>query len=201
MCCNPKAPCDCLASGSLCDPCMMTAKDTEIEAAQLPDISTVSQPRSGSELDLATSTEVVKETGQNWGWTLSGFICLNILMLGCCLVSSSTSTSTNISFPDLEVYLILLVLLTAIWMVYYTIYTTKNPNAATYRDEHAGPIWLRGKKRLKTNYLRHKQIIGQVRDFSCVLHVYLFRCTGAVWNSQHYHGHFQDRWLRGISPL
>lgn len=175
----------------------MTAKDQETEAVHLPNVSAAIQSRSSSEPESTTSAEAVRGKGQNWGWTLSGFICLNTLMLGCSLVSGSTSSSANISFPDLEVYLIVLVLFTAIWMVYYTIYTIKNPNAVTYRDEHAGPIWLRGKKHSKTKYLTYKQIIGQFPD----LFTSNSRWTCAVWDSQHRHGHFQDSRLRGISPL
>ncbi|XP_017280904.1 proton channel OTOP2 [Kryptolebias marmoratus] len=145
MCYNPKTPCECLSTGSLCDPCKMTAKDREMEETHFPNISSTGRPRSTSKLELTPSaTEVVREKGRNWGWMLSGIICLNILMLGCCLVSGSTSQSVNIDFQDLHVFLIILILFTSIWMIYYTIYTIKNQNAVNYKDEHAGPIWLKG---------------------------------------------------------
>ncbi|XP_013879219.1 otopetrin-2 isoform X2 [Austrofundulus limnaeus] len=139
MCQDPQSPCDCSANGSLCDPCKMTAK--EMEAAHFPNITTVSRPESRSELEPSISTEVVTEKGRNWGWVLSGIICLNILMLGCSLVSGSTTNS--VSFPDLQSFLIFLLLFTSVWMVYYSIYIKKHPNAITFKDGHAGPIWLR----------------------------------------------------------
>ncbi|XP_072224558.1 proton channel OTOP2 [Leuresthes tenuis] len=145
MCYNPDNPCECLTSGSLCEPCKMTAKDRELEDAHLSNISAGHQTESTSEPELSmSSTEVVKDRGRNWGWMLSGIICLNILILGCALVSGSASSSVKISTLDLQAFLIILLLLTSIWMIYYIIYTTRTANAVTYKDEHAGPIWLRG---------------------------------------------------------
>ncbi|XP_047427004.1 proton channel OTOP2-like isoform X2 [Mugil cephalus] len=124
----------------------MTAKDNEAEEAHLSNnINVPGQAGSTCEADLNTSsTEVVKERGRNWGWMLSGIICVNVLILGCALVSGSAYSSVNISTPDLQVFLIILLLLSSIWMIYYSIYTTRNKNAVVYKDDHAGPVWLRG---------------------------------------------------------
>lgn len=86
----------------------------------------------------------VKERGRNWGWMLSGIISLNILILGCALVSGSAYSDVNISTPDLQAFLILLLLLTSIWMIYYCVYTARQQEAVDYTDSHAGPVWLRG---------------------------------------------------------
>uniref|UniRef100_A0A3B3I3W2 Otopetrin 2 n=1 Tax=Oryzias latipes TaxID=8090 RepID=A0A3B3I3W2_ORYLA len=96
------------------------------------------------EPELNVSSEVGRDRGRSWGWMLSAFICLNILILGCALVSGSASNNVKISTSDLQVFLIILLLLTSIWMIYYTIYMRRTENAVIYKDEHAGPIWLRG---------------------------------------------------------
>uniref|UniRef100_A0A3B3HYQ3 Otopetrin 2 n=1 Tax=Oryzias latipes TaxID=8090 RepID=A0A3B3HYQ3_ORYLA len=100
--------------------------------------------RAASEPELNVSSEVGRDRGRSWGWMLSAFICLNILILGCALVSGSASNNVKISTSDLQVFLIILLLLTSIWMIYYTIYMRRTENAVIYKDEHAGPIWLRG---------------------------------------------------------
>uniref|UniRef100_A0A3Q1G3A5 Otopetrin 2 n=1 Tax=Acanthochromis polyacanthus TaxID=80966 RepID=A0A3Q1G3A5_9TELE len=123
----------------------MTVKDTETEEAHLSNNINAGQTESASEPDLNnSSTEVVRERGRNWGWMLSGIICVNILILGCALVSGSAYNNVKISTPDLQVFLIIILLLTSIWMVYYVIYTARMENAVIYKDDHAGPVWLRG---------------------------------------------------------
>lgn len=102
--------------------------------------------QAASEPELNVSSEVGRDRGRSWGWMLSAFLCLNILILGCALVSGSASAHVKISTSDLQVYLIILLLLTSIWMIYYTIYMRRTENAVIYKDEHAGPIWLRGKQ-------------------------------------------------------
>ncbi|KAM7371925.1 hypothetical protein PAMP_009125 [Pampus punctatissimus] len=124
----------------------MTAKDTEIEEAHLSNnINAAGQAGSGCEPELnMSSSGVAREQGRNWGWMLSGTICLNILILGCALVSGSAYNSINISSSNVQVFLIILLLLTSIWMIYYAIYTARQENAVMYKDGHAGPVWLRG---------------------------------------------------------
>ncbi|XP_034750616.1 proton channel OTOP2-like isoform X1 [Etheostoma cragini] len=146
MCLNTGYPCNCLIDGNPCEPCRMTAKDRDIEEAHLSNNSNVqSQVEStrGPNMNIL-SIGVVRERGRYWGWMLSGIICLNILILGCALVSSSAYNNVNISSSDLQMLLIVLLLLTSIWMVYYVIYTARKENAVMYKDGHAGPIWLRG---------------------------------------------------------
>ncbi|XP_028267856.1 proton channel OTOP2-like isoform X2 [Parambassis ranga] len=123
----------------------MTAKDRETEEAHLSNnINTPGGTGSVCEPDLnISSTEHGRDRGRNWGWMLSGIICINILMLGCALVSSAYS-NVKISTPDLQIFLIIIILLTSVWMVYYTIYTARTEDAVVYKDSHAGPIWLRG---------------------------------------------------------
>ncbi|XP_019116609.1 proton channel OTOP2 isoform X2 [Larimichthys crocea] len=126
-------------------PLRMTAKDRETEEAHLSNTSAPGQAGSPCEPDLnISSSGAVKERGRNWGWMLSGIICVNILILGCALVSGSAYNNVNIGTPDLQIFLIILLLLTSIWMIYYAFYTARQENAVVYKDGHAGPIWLRG---------------------------------------------------------
>ncbi|XP_042576864.1 proton channel OTOP2-like [Cyprinus carpio] len=84
------------------------------------------------------------EKGRNWGWLLSGFISLNILLLGIAIVSGSVFNKIQITSSHLLIFLILLVILTTVWMVYYKIHTSRVYRAVLYKDSHAGPVWLRG---------------------------------------------------------
>ena len=148
MCLNTANPCHCLTDGNPCEPCRMTAKDKETEEAHLS--NTISAPGEAGtpcepDLNVPSSGVVVRERGRNWGWMLSGIICVNILILGCALVSGTAYNNVNISTPDLQVYLIILLILTAIWMIYYAVYTSRRENAVVFKDGHAGPVWLRGK--------------------------------------------------------
>ncbi|XP_070704420.1 proton channel OTOP2-like [Pempheris klunzingeri] len=146
MCLNTGYPCNCLSDGIPCEPCRMTAKDKETEEAHLSNnIGAAGQAGSTHQPDLnASSSGVSRERSRNWGWMLSGIICVNILILGCALVSGTAYKNVNISTPDLQVFLIIILLLTSIWMIYYAIYTSRKENAVLYKDSHAGPVWLRG---------------------------------------------------------
>ncbi|CAJ1075121.1 proton channel OTOP2-like [Xyrichtys novacula] len=144
MCLNTGFPCNCLTDGNPCEPCRMTAKDREPEEAHLSNVNTTGSVESVCKLDLEDSGGgAAKARGRNWGWMLSGIISVNILILGSALVSSSAYNNVNISMPDLQIFLIILLLLTTIWMIYYVIYTARKENAVIYKDGHAGPVWLR----------------------------------------------------------
>ncbi|XP_023265804.1 otopetrin-2-like [Seriola lalandi dorsalis] len=146
MCLNTGHPCNCLTDGNPCEPCRMTAKDRETEEVHLSNnINTPSRAENTSEPDLDISSGgVVRERERNWGWMLSGIICVNILILGCALASGSAHNDVNIKIYHVQIYLIILLLLTSIWMIYYIIYTTRKENAVVYQDAHAGPVWLKG---------------------------------------------------------
>lgn len=143
MCLNSDE-CSCVNSQNLSEPCRMTIKGAGTEEVHLSNnINSPNATERSADPDLNESeAEVVRERGRNWGWILSAVICLNILILGCALVSGSAYNNVNISGPDVQVFLIILVLLTSIWMVYYTIFTARKENAVAYRDAHAGPVWL-----------------------------------------------------------
>uniref|UniRef100_A0A3Q4IDZ7 Otopetrin 2 n=1 Tax=Neolamprologus brichardi TaxID=32507 RepID=A0A3Q4IDZ7_NEOBR len=122
------------------------AQDKETEVVhQSNNINSPGQEGSKDEPELKiSSAEVGKEKSQSWGWMGSGIICVNILILGSVLVTGSTNEDINIKAPHLQIFLIIILLLTSMWMIYYSIYTARIKNAVNYKDAHAGPTWLRG---------------------------------------------------------
>ncbi|XP_023120110.1 proton channel OTOP2-like [Amphiprion ocellaris] len=85
---------------------------------------------------------VMERTHHGGGWLLSGIICINILILGCALVSSSAFNSVAITAVHRQIFLIILLLLTMLWMLFYTIITSRKNHAVLFKDSHAGPVWL-----------------------------------------------------------
>nr|XP_020476639.1 otopetrin-2-like isoform X2 [Monopterus albus] len=121
----------------------MTAKNEKVE--DLPSKTEVPGPAGSThQPDLNISNGITSKQDQNWGWMLSGVICLNVLMLGSALVSGSAHNYVEITTTDLQVFLIILLLLTSIWVICYVVYIARKDNAVVYKDGHAGPIWLRG---------------------------------------------------------
>lgn len=158
MCLNSGFPCQCLTDGYPCQPCRMTCKDKETEQAHLSNsTSAPGQTENPGEPDPDAAT-VVRERPRNWGWMLSGILCINILILGCALVSSSAYNEVDIDMSDLQIFLIILLILTSIWMIYYITYTARQEDAVVYKDGHAGPVWLRGKE---GSHLIYKASLGQ----------------------------------------
>ncbi|XP_056871645.1 proton channel OTOP2-like isoform X2 [Takifugu flavidus] len=76
------------------------------------------------------------------GWLLSGIICINVLILGCALVTSSAK-SVRVTAVHRQAFLIFLLLLTMLWMLFYMVFTSRRSRAAPFKDNHAGPVWLR----------------------------------------------------------
>lgn len=77
------------------------------------------------------------------GWLLSGIICINVLILGCALVTSSAK-SVRVTAVHRQAFLIILLLLTMLWMLFYMVFTSRRSRDASFKDHHAGPVWLRG---------------------------------------------------------
>ncbi|KAJ0001344.1 hypothetical protein NQD34_006364 [Periophthalmus magnuspinnatus] len=147
MCLNASYQCKCLLEGDPCEPCRMTEKQKEVEETHLSNnLDVPEQSESTCEPEYSESSNVVahKERSQHWGWMVSGIICVNILLLGCALVSGSADEDIDISTDYLQIYLIILLILTTAWMIYYAVYTARQDHAIVYKDSHAGPIWLRG---------------------------------------------------------
>lgn len=150
MCLNSAYQCNCLSTGNQCEPCRMTAKDRETEEDHLSNNNNDAAGQEGSTKcepdDTFSSTAVGRESGRNWGWMLSGIIAVNILILGCALVSGSAFNSVGVSSSHLQSFLISIILLNTIWMLFYCFHTARKEHAVVYKDGHAGPVWLRGKE-------------------------------------------------------
>ncbi|XP_061829415.1 proton channel OTOP2-like [Nerophis lumbriciformis] len=144
MCLNSGYSCNCLADGGPCEPCRITKDAGDAEGHQPLPGAISSESLNELEHPEKTSSPPSKERDRNWGWILSGVIFINILMLGIALVSGSAYSHVDISMSELQVFLVVIIILTCIWMVYYIIFTARIENAVAYRDGHAGPIWLRG---------------------------------------------------------
>ncbi|KAG7242839.1 hypothetical protein INR49_018094, partial [Caranx melampygus] len=129
---------------------VVEAHPSNIEtAAQLENIQHLPSPthppsveatREGTVHHVAVVMERAHHGG---GWLLSGIICLNILILGCALVSASASNSLAITPVHQQIFLIILLLLTMLWMLFYALITSRKDQAVLYKDSHAGPVWLR----------------------------------------------------------
>uniref|UniRef100_A0A8C2EYM3 Otopetrin 2 n=2 Tax=Cyprinus carpio TaxID=7962 RepID=A0A8C2EYM3_CYPCA len=122
---------------------MTTKQDLEAIENQISAIQVSSHGETVNPV-LAHGGFKIVEKGRNWGWLLSGFISLNILLLGIAIVCGSVFNKIQISSSHLLIFLILIVILTTVWMVYYKIHTSRVFNAVLYKDSHAGPVWLRG---------------------------------------------------------
>ncbi|XP_061830238.1 proton channel OTOP2-like [Nerophis lumbriciformis] len=87
---------------------------------------------------------VAERAHHGGGWLLSGIVCINILILGCALVSSSAFNSVAVTAVHKQIFLIVLLLATMLWMLFYTFFTFRKNRAVMTEDSHAGPVWLRG---------------------------------------------------------
>ncbi|AWP18989.1 putative otopetrin-2-like [Scophthalmus maximus] len=128
---------------------VVEAHPSNIEtAAQLDNIqhlpSTSPPPRAEALRECVHHVEAVLERAHHGGgWLLSGIICMNILILGCSLISGS-ATSGLITTVHHQIFLIVLLLLTMLWMLFYMVFTSRKDQASLFKDGHAGPVWLRG---------------------------------------------------------
>ncbi|KAK5856234.1 hypothetical protein PBY51_007843 [Eleginops maclovinus] len=114
-------------------------------AAQMDNIQHLTSPsRNTSVRDTNQHMDAVIERAHHGGgWLLSGIICINILILGCALVSGSAFNSVAITAVHRQIFLIILLLLTMLWMLFYKVFTSRKDEAVSFKDGHAGPAWLR----------------------------------------------------------
>ncbi|XP_042248577.1 proton channel OTOP2-like [Thunnus maccoyii] len=128
---------------------VLEAHPSNIEtAAQMENIQHLpspSRPPSDETVrDIIHHVEAVMERAHHGGgWLLSGIICINILILGCALVSGSAFNNVAITPVHRQIFLIILLLLTMLWMLFYTVFTFRKDQAVLFKDSHAGPVWLR----------------------------------------------------------
>ncbi|MBN3314185.1 OTOP2 protein, partial [Atractosteus spatula] len=108
------------------------------------DEAVVGDPLRSSSLPENPSSSPPREKGRNRGRLISCLITVNILFLGCALVSGGAFNEVAITQIDVQIYLTVLLLLNTSWMIFYVAYTSQVDSAILYKDSHAGPIWLRG---------------------------------------------------------
>ncbi|XP_032393484.1 proton channel OTOP2 isoform X2 [Etheostoma spectabile] len=124
---------------------VIEAHPSNIEtAAQMDNIQHLpSPPQAPSVRASVRHVETVERAHHGGGWLLSGIICINILILGCALVSGSAFNIVAITPEQRQIFLIILLLLTMLWILFYTVFTSRKDQAVLFKDRHAGPVWLR----------------------------------------------------------
>ncbi|XP_017316544.1 proton channel OTOP2 [Ictalurus punctatus] len=126
---------------------MSTIEEPELQESH---IATIHHAGMHNALGMRSASIALSSTGswrdasRNWGWLLSGAVLLNVLMLGCALMGGSVFNAQHITSVHLQLYLVVLILSTTVWMVFYKAYTCREDEAVLYKDVHAGPVWLRG---------------------------------------------------------
>lgn len=78
------------------------------------------------------------------GKLISLILGINILFLGCAIIFGS-AFNRLITAAHRQIYLIVLLLLTMLWMIFHMVHTfCKHQNMMNSKDIHAAPAWLRG---------------------------------------------------------
>lgn len=85
-----------------------------------------------------------RELWKKGGRLLSVLLAVNVLLLACTLISGGAFNKVAVYDTDVFALLTAMMLLAALWIVFYLFRTARCPDAVPYRDAHAGPIWLRG---------------------------------------------------------
>ncbi|KAK2829272.1 hypothetical protein Q7C36_017262 [Tachysurus vachellii] len=136
-----------LTTGTALAGMMSTKEELEHQESQ---ISTVQHAGTHVALGTRSASIALSSTGswrdstRSWGWLLSGAVLVNVLVLGCALVSGSVFNAQHVTSVHLQLYLVALIVSTTVWMVFYKAYTCREDEAVLYKDLHAGPVWLRG---------------------------------------------------------
>ncbi|XP_066243006.1 proton channel OTOP2 isoform X2 [Saccopteryx leptura] len=85
-----------------------------------------------------------REVWKKGGRLLSVLLAVNVLLLACTLISGGAFNKVAVYDTDVFALLTTMMLLAALWILFYLLRTVRCPDAVPYRDAHAGPIWLRG---------------------------------------------------------
>lgn len=94
-----------------------------------------------------------KEVWKKGGRVFSILLAINLMLLACTLVSGGAFKNVKLHDYDAFFMLTIVMLIAIIWMLFYIFNTSKRQAAIPYKDNHAGPIWLRGKEMLVKAYL------------------------------------------------
>lgn len=85
-----------------------------------------------------------KEVWKKGGRVFSVLLAVNLVLLACTLVSGGAFQDVNLHDYDVFFLLTIVMLITIIWMLFYIFNTSRRQDAIPCKDNHAGPIWLRG---------------------------------------------------------
>ncbi|XP_004630139.1 otopetrin-2 [Octodon degus] len=85
-----------------------------------------------------------REVWKKGGRLLSVLLAVNVLLLACTLISGGAFNKVAVYDTDVFALLTTMMLLAAVWILFYLLRTARCPDAVPYLDAHAGPIWLRG---------------------------------------------------------
>ncbi|KAH0629461.1 hypothetical protein JD844_011539 [Phrynosoma platyrhinos] len=88
-------------------------------------------------------THSSKEVWKKGGRVFSVLLAINLVLLACTLVSGGAFQEVALHDYDVFFMLTIVMLITIAWMLFYIFSTSKKQAAIPYKDNHAGPIWLR----------------------------------------------------------
>ncbi|XP_078510605.1 proton channel OTOP2-like [Lissotriton helveticus] len=116
--------------------------EPEADVAQhVPRTESVCVEKQAGAHPTRASLSIMQKKG---GRLLSVLVAVNMLLIGCALVSSGGLPHVEIRENEVLFLLTVLMALAVICMLILLYYTFKNPEDILYKDSHAGPIWLRG---------------------------------------------------------
>ena len=76
---------------------------------------------------------------------LSGFVGLNVVLLGAALVAGRAFNPTGISHQESEVYVLVLMVCSVAWMMWYLLWARRKPGVSPpHKDHHAGGLTVTG---------------------------------------------------------
>ncbi|XP_078510608.1 proton channel OTOP2-like [Lissotriton helveticus] len=84
------------------------------------------------------------EAWKKGGRLFSALLTINLLLLGCALVSSGAFGNVAVQEVEVLAFITTLMILSSAWMLFYLLYTARKNRDTSCKDSHAGPIWLRG---------------------------------------------------------
>uniref|UniRef100_A0A8C6YYY2 Otopetrin 3 n=1 Tax=Nothoprocta perdicaria TaxID=30464 RepID=A0A8C6YYY2_NOTPE len=112
-------------------------------ASAAPDHSTIHYEKSWLYRHCSSPVQGDRQS-QKAGQLFSGLLAMNVVFLGSAFLSSMIFNHVAITLADVWILLSILKVLCLCWIVYYLLGTSRQPHAVLHRDDHAGPIWLRG---------------------------------------------------------
>ncbi|XP_036446402.1 proton channel OTOP2-like [Colossoma macropomum] len=74
----------------------------------------------------------------------TSYIPLTVLLVGCALLFGIIANGMQVRDRNLQMFLIIVIVLTTAWMVFYKAHTCPQKEAVPCKDMHARPMWLRG---------------------------------------------------------